>query len=304
MKRHLVWIPKNGMDRIGDVPDDVEVVAIPDDPINDPRIGEVEFLVLPILVDWRAILAKMESLKVVQTLSAGVDDSISQMPSGVTLCGARGVHSAAVSEWVVAAVLAGQKEFPFFHGEQLAGHWTRRPTKPLLDSSILFLGYGSIAQAAEDRLAPFGAKISRIARRPRDGVQPLSALPELLGDADVVIAILPRTDETHHLINERFLADMKEGALLVNAGRGSAVDTDALIAALTAGRIRAVLDVTDPEPLPEGHPLFAAPGLLVTPHIAIASSRAQERVFQGLVTEQIRRFASGEPLENAVDAGY
>ena len=167
---------------------------------------------------------------------------------------------------------------------------------------MLILGYGSIGRAVEARLMPFGIKVLRVARHPREGVHAVTELAALLPDCDVVVILLPLTAETRGLVDNRFLSAMKPGALLLNPARGAIVDTEALITAVRAGRLRAALDVTDPEPLPEGHPLWSAPGVLITPHVAGAPIRWRARAYR-FVGDQLRRYASGEPLRN-VRADY
>jgi phosphoglycerate dehydrogenase-like enzyme len=169
--------------------------------------------------------------------------------------------------------------------------------------TVLIVGYGSIGSAIESRLKPFGPRILRVARRAREGVAPVSQLDELLPQADIVVLITPLTPETMHLMNADRIAKLKRGALLVNAARGQLVQIDALTQALVDGRIRAAIDVTDPEPLPAGHPLWKAPNLLITPHIAGASAQFLKRAL-ALASEQAQRFARGEPLINVVEAGY
>ncbi len=168
---------------------------------------------------------------------------------------------------------------------------------------MLIVGYGSIGRAIESRLAPFGARFLRVARRAREGVESVSQLDQLLPQADIVVLITPLTPETTHLMDAGRIARMKPGALLVNASRGPVVDTDALVQALKETRIRAAVDVTDPEPLPPGHPLWKAPNLLITPHVAGASAQYLKRALK-LASEQAQRYARGEPLINVVDAGY
>ena len=168
---------------------------------------------------------------------------------------------------------------------------------------MLIVGYGSIGRALEARLAPFGARIVRVARHARDGVHSTDQLPHLLPHADAVVILLPLTSATRGMVNADFLAAMRPGALLVNAARGPIVDTDALLAALRAERIQAALDVTDPEPLPDGHPLWSAPGVLITPHIGGAVFRVYERGWR-FAGEQVRRYLDGEPLLNVVKDGY
>jgi phosphoglycerate dehydrogenase-like enzyme len=168
---------------------------------------------------------------------------------------------------------------------------------------VLLVGYGAIGEAIEARLRPFEVEVVRVARRGRDGVHPIAELPRLLPDADVVILIVPLTAETRGLVDADFLARMKDGALLVNVARGPVVDTDALLAALTSGRLSAAVDVTDPEPLPADHPLWDAPNLLVSPHVGGASSAMWPRAHR-LVRDQLHRFADGEPLANVMEGEY
>jgi phosphoglycerate dehydrogenase-like enzyme len=303
MSKHLVWVPARQLGLLGDVPDDIEVAAIPDEPLSDPRIGEVEFVIPPFGADFSAIFPAMRSLKVVHAPGAGVDAFIDSVPAGVTLCSARGANGPAVGEWTVAAILAGLRHFAFFRDEQNAGRWTTKTPTQLAESTILFVGYGAIAQKVEEFLTAFGPTILRVARRPRPGVGTFSDLPDLLPLADVVVVGLPLTKETARTVDAKFLAQMKDQALLVNASRGRIVDTDALIAELESGRITAVVDVTDPEPLPPGHPLFFAPGILITPHVAGITAHGPRATYR-LITEQLHHFSAGEELLNIVTDGY
>ena len=213
----------------------------------------------------------MPRLAVVQALTAGVDRLLPGLPAGVTLCNARGVHDASTAEWVVAAMLAALREFPLFAREQAAGRWNYHFTDCLAGKTVLIVGYGSIGAAVERRLAGFEVRVVRVARTARPGVATVSELPGLLPGADVVVLLAPVTPETIGMADAAFLARMKDGALLVNAARGSLLRTDALVAELRQGRLRAALDVTDPEPLPAGHPLWTMPGVFITPHEAAST---------------------------------
>ena len=309
--RRLVWAPKDMLGSLGELPDGPEIVGIPDDPARDPRLGAVEFIVMPSRTasgDPTALFAglwdRMPSLRYVQVLSAGVDWIVGDIPSDVGLCSARGAHDVPVAEWVLAAILAGLKEIGRFRDDMRHGHWVPQDLPELCGANVMLLGYGSIGRAVERRLEPFEpGSVLRIARHAREGLSTLGALPGLLPLADIVVVVLPLTDATRGIVGADFLARMKSGALLVNAARGGLVDTEALSEALHAGRVHAVLDVTDPEPLPSDHPLWQAPGLLVTPHIAGASARLMERVTT-LVRAQLGRFARDEPLLNVVREGY
>jgi phosphoglycerate dehydrogenase-like enzyme len=270
---------------------------------------EVEVVVLPFGVPSARmpVLAKLPRLRLIQLMSAGAENIIPFVPSGVTLCNARGAHDPAVAEWITAVILAQVRQLPRFLAAQQAGTWDPVRSESLAGKTVLIVGYGSIGEAVERRLAPFGVTIERIARRPRPGVPrviSMDGLPEVLPRADIVILLVPVTPATTGLVDAHFLARLHDGALLVNAARGSIVDTAALLAELSSGRLRAALDVTDPEPLPEGHPLWSAPGLLLTPHVAGAMTTTMSQVM-ALVKDQLARYAAGEPLRHVVgDQGY
>jgi phosphoglycerate dehydrogenase-like enzyme len=251
------------------------------------------------------VVRQLKDLEVIQTLSAGVDRYDGALRPGLILCDAAGVHDVAVAEWVLMAILAAQRNLPTYLAAQGRGHWRsdRIAGHDLVDASVLLVGAGSIGRAVEARLVPFGARIVRIARRTRSGVRPLAALSSLLPEADIVVVLLPLTSATRGTFDAAAIGAMRPGALLVNASRGPIVDTPALTEAVLAGRIRTALDVTEPEPLPDGHPLWSAPGALITPHVASDVAREDERAWQ-LVNDQVARLASGEPLVNVVADGY
>jgi phosphoglycerate dehydrogenase-like enzyme len=251
-------------------------------------------------------LPRMRNVQVVQTLSAGVDNiapHLHRLPPGVRLCNARGVHEASTAELAVALVLASLRGIPRFVRGQDDEKWYAGFYPALADRRVLIVGYGSIGAAVEDRLVPFECEVTRVARSartaPRGPVRAMDDLPQLLPGADVVILTTPLTEQTRGLANAPFLAAMKDGALLVNVARGSVVDTKALLAETESGRLTAALDVTDPEPLPAGHPLWHAPGVLISPHVGGSTSAFLPRA-KRLVREQLTRFAAGEPLENVV----
>ena len=250
------------------------------------------------------VIPQLEGLRVVQSLSAGVDTLVGHVPPGVTLCDGAGIHDAPVSEWCVMAMLAVRRDLAAQLRAQDRATWQWTSGGADLDGAhVLIVGYGSIGRALEDRLLPFGARISRVARRARDGVETMDALPRLLMDADVVVILVPLTRETRRMVDTKFLDAMRDGAVLVNPARGPIVDTAALLDALHREHIRAALDVTDPEPLPDGHPLWTAPGVLITPHVGGAVERVFERGWR-FAGEQVRRYLAGEPLRNVVTAGY
>jgi phosphoglycerate dehydrogenase-like enzyme len=245
-------------------------------------------------------LASLPGLRLVQLLSAGADTWVGRLPDGVVLCNARGAHTPATAEWAVTATLAAQRGIPFFVREQDAGRWSFTTHDSLVGARVLIVGAGDIGRAIGRMLAGFEVELTYVGSTARDGVHGPAELPELLPQADVVILIVPVTPETRGLVDGRFLAAMRDGALLVNAARGAIVDTEALLAELTAGRLRAALDVTDPEPLPPGHPLWSAPGVLITPHVGGDVPQTPARVM-AVAVDQITRVLAGEPLANVVD---
>jgi len=255
---------------------------------------------------------------------AGTEWIPGAMGPRVTICNARGAHNVSTAEWTVGAILAMLKYFPFYLDLQRAGEWNRRfevgaryaaitgDTRPiyppllveeLTGKTVLLVGHGAIGKEIERMLEPFNVHMLRVARGARADplVHPVTDLDSLLPQAEIVILILPSTAESHHLIGARQMALMPQGALLVNAARGPVVDTDALVEALQSGRIRAALDVTDPEPLPVGHPLWSCPNLLITPHVAGSSPQFSPRALR-VAADELRRYIDGKPLQNVVQS--
>ncbi|WP_027891318.1 2-hydroxyacid dehydrogenase [Calidithermus chliarophilus] len=284
-----------------------EVVFLPKQGPLPAEAAQAEFAVAPYGSARRFFeeIPNLKALKVVQTLTAGVDWILPRLPPHLTLCDGAGIHDVPVSEWIVGAILGTIKRFPEFRDAQREQRWAYQWVGDLEGSTVLFLGYGSIARAAEKRLEAFGVQFIRVARSARENVYGFSELPDWLPQADVVINLLPLTPQTERLCGAEFFARMKPGALFVNAGRGKTVDQEALIEALKSRRLRFVSDVTDPEPLPEGHPLWSLPEVFFTPHMAGSTHKLFERGFR-LVREQLERYRRGEPLLNVVtpEKGY
>ncbi|RKN40737.1 2-hydroxyacid dehydrogenase [Streptomyces hoynatensis] len=252
-------------------------------------------------------LREMTSVRVVQTLTAGIDHmlpGIPLLPKGAQLCNAGGLHNTSTAELALTLALAALRDIPGAVRAQDEGRWAPAFRTSLADLRVLILGYGGIGAAIEDRLLPFEvASVTRVASRPRTAprgpVHGVADLPALLPGADVVIVATPLTDATRGLVDAAFLARLPDGALLVNVARGAVVDTAALLAETASGRLRAALDVTDPEPLPAGHSLWRAPGVLITPHVGGPSTAFKPRAVR-LLRGQLGRFAAGQPMEHVV----
>lgn len=253
-------------------------------------------------------LADFEGLDVaaLQSQSLGYDGVADRLPAGISYCNAVGVHEASTAELAVGLIIAEQRGFPEHFANQKTGTWNQHEQPGVAGKTVVIVGAGGVGNQIADKLAPFEANIVRVARTNRSdargAIQSMDALPSLLAKADVVAIAVPLSDETTELVDAEFLAAMKPGALLVNVSRGKVVDTDALVAAASAGHVRAALDVTDPEPLPCDHPLWSTPGITITPHIGGYTSAMHGRV-DTVVREQARRLLAGEPLANVAVEG-
>ena len=305
-----------------DFPQEVELVPLPDKLDHEVEIDV--WLPDPYSVKAVKIWPHLRGVKLVLSLMAGTEWIPPVVGPHVTICNAHGAHNISTAEWAVSAILTMLKYFPFYLDVQRAGKWKlrfdasaryvaitgdKRPLYPpvmleeLTGKTVLMVGYGAIGKEIERMLAPFHVEMLRVARtaRTKPEVHAVSELDSLLPRAQVVILILPDTPESHGLIGAHQLALMPQGGLLVNAARGPIVQTDALVAALQSGRIRAAVAVTDPEPLPDGHPLWSCPNLLLTPHVAGSSPQFAPRAIQTAAGE-VRRYIAGEPLHNVVQA--
>ncbi len=248
-----VWLPEqDSVALMGGLPDGMTADVWTGGEQLPDSADEVEVVVLPFGVpsSRMPVLAKLPRLRLIQLMSAGAERTIPFVPPGVTLCNARGAHDPAVAEWIMAVILAQVRQLPRFVVAQQAGTWDFAVSEPLAGQTVLIVGYGSIGEAVERLLAPFGVTVERIARHARPGVSSMDDLPTALPKADIVILLVPVTPATTGLVDARFLAQMHDGALLVNAARGSIVNTGALLAELRSGRLRAALDVTDPRAAP------------------------------------------------------
>ncbi|WP_028642260.1 2-hydroxyacid dehydrogenase [Nocardioides sp. URHA0020] len=304
MTDRLVWLPFEP-DLLDDPPAGLRYEVVdPTEHVPD-SVGQVRFYVPPYQVGSAVadVLPQMTGLEVVQTLTAGVDNLRPHVPDGVTLCNGRGIHDTSTAELALTLVLSSLRGIPSWVRAQDRHQWRPGWRPALADKRVLLVGYGAIGAAIERRLLPFEVEVTRVARTARDGVHAFTELPELLPSADVVVLVVPLTEETRGLVDAAFLAALPDGALLVNVARGAVVDNDALLAELDTGRLRAAVDVVDPEPVPEDHPFWDAPGLLISPHVGGASSAMWPRAHR-LVRDQLHRYAAGEDLWNVMSGDY
>jgi len=285
-------------------PDGVRMLSPADGPFTPELLGRITFYV-PTYMGGAAALAPardMPNLRVLQMPNAGYDDAAAVVRPGMVLCNASGVHDESTAELAVALALAGRRGFAQFAADQQQGVWRHVRHTSLADSRIAVVGHGSIGRTIVRMLSGFAVSVVPFSRRGRDGALPVAQLPGRVGEFDVVILVLPLTAESAGMFDATMLARMRDGAVLVNVARGGVVDTDALVAELHAGRLSAALDVTDPEPLPVGHPLWSAPNCLITPHVG-GDTTAFEPRMRALVTGQLDRLVRGEPLANVVMDG-
>jgi phosphoglycerate dehydrogenase-like enzyme len=293
-----------GIAALADVPGVRAIRYRPDAPMP-PEADSAEVLVAPFLATGEVVAAlrRLPKLRLVQLLTAGAEAWIGQLPGGVALSDCRGAHGGATAEWIVATLLATYRHLPRFAMAQAEGRWDYHTTEELAGKRVLIIGAGDVAEETLGRLTPFDVTTTLVGRRARDGVHAIAEVAELLPRHDACVVVVPLTDATRGLVDAAFLAAMPDGAVLVNAARGPVLDTDALLAELTSGRLRAALDVTDPEPSPAGHPLWSAPGLLLTPHVGGSVPLATDRAFR-VAAEQIRQYARGNTPSNLVQDGY
>ncbi|MFK4806060.1 2-hydroxyacid dehydrogenase [Microbacterium sp. ZW CA_36] len=291
---------------LGEPPAGVELVVWP---MDGPAPRDRFDIVVPPYMSMARVLERLEGVDVglVQGQSIGFDGVADILPAGLRFANAASVHETSTAELAVGLAIAAQRHIDAFAVDTAAGRWAPVFAQSLADRRVLLLGYGGVGKAVAARLAPFEVELTAVASRARDEdgahgvdhVHGVDELPELLPRAEIVILTLPGGDATRHIVDDAFLAALPDGALIVNVGRGSLIDTEALVDHIRRGRIRAALDVTDPEPLPDGHPLWSLPGVLIAPHVGGASSAMRPRVAK-LVRTQIERLVAGEPPINVV----
>jgi phosphoglycerate dehydrogenase-like enzyme len=286
---------------LGDV-DGVDVVVW--DMSGPSPVPHVDLVVPPYLAGtiWITQLGSVNT-RLVQSTMLGYDGIAELLPPGVVFANAASVHETSTAELTLALILAMQRGIPDYVRDAERGKWRREFRQSLADRRVLLVGYGGVGRAIVQRLLPFEIELTRVAQHQRTdelgNVHGLESLPDLLPGADVVIIAVPLNDSTTHLVDDAFLTAMHDGALLVNIARGPVADTQAILDHASSGRLRFALDVTDPEPLPDGHPLFALENVLISPHVGGATSAAIPRLVR-LVKEQIERLRHGEEPLNVV----
>jgi phosphoglycerate dehydrogenase-like enzyme len=298
----LVSVPDaNLVSELGDV-DGVEFVVW--DMSGPPPVPALDIVVHPYLsgTSWAAQLTRIHT-RLVQSPMLGYDGVADLLPPGVVYANAASVHESSTAELALALILASQRGLPDFVRAGEKGHWARAWHQSLADRRVLLVGHGGVGKAIAERLAPFEVTLTRVARTARaddnGDIYGIESLAELLPSAEVVIVVVPLDESTTHLIDDAFLARMPDGSLLVNVSRGLVADTDALLKHARTGRLRIALDVTDPEPLPEGHPLFALENVLISPHVGGATTAAVPRLIR-LIKEQSQRMSRGDEPLNVV----
>ena len=305
-----------------DFPPGIELIPLPDNLDHDIEIDV--WIPNPYPTRAMRVWPRLRGVRLILSLMTGTEWIPGVAGPHVTICNAHGAHSISTAEWTLSAILTMLKYVPLYLDVQHSGVWKRRfeasahyaqitgdarPLYPpvmleeLTGKNMLLVGCGAIGREIERMLGPFHVELVCVARtaRSKPPVHAVSELDNLLPQAEIVILILPSTTESHHLIGTRQLSLMRQGALLVNAARGPIVDTDALVESLNAGHIRAALDVTDPEPLPDGHPLWSCSNLLLTPHVAGSSPQFAPRSLR-TAADELRSYIAGEQLHNVVQA--
>ena len=294
---HIVWSQWDDLI----VPEGFTRLSPANAPLLTSDLSEVTFFVQPYMTGTETLdpVRAMPKLEILQVPNAGYEAAVPYIREGMILCNAQGVHNASTAELAVGMAIAMRRGFPHFLRKQEVGEWSHERMGSLNDSRIGIIGAGSIGQTLVSYLTPYEVEITTFSRSGSNGSQRMGNLDDLLPTFDIVFLILPLNSESEHLIDARRLSLMKDGAVLVNVARGRVVDTNALVAELSTGRISAALDVTDPEPLPQDHPLWKLENVLITPHVG-GDSQAFEKRGKRFIESQLQRLADGLPPLNII----
>lgn len=304
-QRLVVSTPGNALRKmVGDVPEGVEMIRW--DMNGDAPVDHIDIAVAPYMGGPQPLTnLESTSTQLVQGQSIGFDGVRDYLPADRTFANAASVHEASTAELAMALILSAQRGIPDFVRASSRGQWAPARYESLADRRVLIIGYGGIGVALDERLSGFEVEVTRVARTARDveagHVHAFDELPDLLPQAEIVVLAVPLNPSTTHMVDAEFLAALPDSALVVNVSRGPVVDTDALLAEARTGRLRFALDVTDPEPLPEGHELFGLDTVLIAPHVGGASTAMLPRMAK-LLRRQIDHALAGEPFENIVIA--
>lgn len=300
MSEHTIWTQWDDLN----VPSKFKRLSPAKTPIENSDLSEITFYV-PTYMGGRPALEltkKMPNLKILQMPNAGYDDAMEYVRDGMTLCNGKSIHDDSTAELAVGLTIASLRGFPDFVRNQDKSEWVHVKNKSINDRKIGIIGFGSIGTTIAKMLSGFAVEIISFTQSGRDNTIAITDLDKHLPTLDVVILILPLTNESKHLFDSKRLSLMKDGALLVNVARGLIVETNALVKELNSGRITAALDVTDPEPLPKDHPLWRAKGVLISPHVG-GNTTAFESRARRLVESQLNLLAEGKPLNNVIVSG-
>lgn len=256
-------------------------------------------------------IAMSPQLTWIQVINAGFDNIESMgVPGHVTISTSGPVGATVVAEHALMLLLALIHKLPAAVDAQRRSEWLF-PTlasgvTTLHGKEVTVVGFGPIGRAIVSLATTFGAKVTAVTKTARVGVETYDDLPSLLKRTDALVIAAPLTKITQHMINRSVFSQMKSGACLVNVSRGRIIDTDALVDALDSGVLAgAALDVTDPEPLPPEHPLWAQPNVIITPHIAWAGDGHDVRKqLEEVVVENVRRFVLGEKIHYIAPIEY
>lgn len=284
------------------VPQGWRLVSAPVDTLSNSDLTEITIYVPTYMGGKKSLdpISDLTNLKTVQLLTAGYEDVIPFMRNQLMLCNARGIHDFSTSELALSLMLAHFKNHREFAHSQNQGSWNHKTTGSTYGKEIAIIGAGSVAQRLKSMLAPFECTVTMFGQSARAGVEAISTVQATVGNFDCVVLLVPLTSSTHNLVDAGFLKAMKDGALLVNVARGPVVNTDALCAELASRRLFAALDVTDPEPLTNGHPLWSYENCTVVPHVG-GDSTAFEPQARAFLSEQFQRIAQGNQPINIID---
>ncbi|MHA7219848.1 2-hydroxyacid dehydrogenase [Arthrobacter sp. MDT1-48-3] len=277
-------------------------------PPEDFDLADLDAAVLPYTgrAHLDGALDAAPNLRLVHTQSTGYDGVADLVGPDVAIATAAGVHAAATAELAVGLALASLRGIDDAVRQQAEGRWHSARYPGLADRRVLLVGVGGIGEEIRKRLATFEAVVTRVGSTAREDdlgqVHGSDELVDLAPHHDVVIVITPLTDATRGLVGREVLAALPDGALVVNVARGAVVDTEALTREAMAGRLKAALDVVDPEPLPEGHPLWSAPGVIITPHVGGNTGAFPPRIL-ALLRRQVELLGSGQEPTNLVRRG-